>query len=142
MIKRKRAIDILGVKHKVKHIDTGDNDGYYDSDNKLVEISNEITDQEKYDYTVFHEGAHGVFQVSGIQQDISLPQEHAIIDSMWAFIKKNFEIKLKCAPKLSSSIPCTGLMRRNNMSSIRCRSFFTLQILSSIRLTVIFLPRT
>lgn len=95
MIKRKRVLDILSVKHKVKHIDTEGKDGFYDAANVLVEVNKEINDQDRYNYVIFHEGAHGVFQIAGIQQDISLPQEHVIIDSIWAFLNKNFEIKLK-----------------------------------------------
>lgn len=85
----------MSQKHKVKHIDTGDKGGFYDAGNKTLEIDKTIQDQEVYDYTIFHEGAHGVFQVTGIQQDITVPQEHVIIDSLWQFIKKNFEIRLK-----------------------------------------------
>lgn len=95
MIKRKRVIDILSVKHKVKQCDTGDKGGFYDAANKTLEMDKDIATQELYNETLFHEGLHGVFQVTGIHQDITLPQEHVIIDSVWTFLNKNFEIKLK-----------------------------------------------
>lgn len=94
-IKRKRLLCIMGVNHRVRHIDTGDKGGFYDAANKLLEIDKDLATQELYDETIFHEGCHGVFQVTGIHQDITLPQEHVIIDSIWSFIKANFNIELK-----------------------------------------------
>lgn len=83
------------MKHKIRHINTGEKGGFYDAANKTIEIDREVKDQELYEETVFHEGGHGVFQVTGIHQDISLVQEHVIIDSIWAFLKENFNVSLK-----------------------------------------------
>lgn len=94
-LRRKRLLWIMGVKHKVRHIDTGDKGGFYSASDKLLEIDRDVKTQELYDETIFHEGCHGVFQVTGIHQDITLPQEHVIIDSIWSFIKANFNIELK-----------------------------------------------
>ena len=94
-IKRKRSIDILGVKHRVRHVDTGDKGGFYSFSDKLLEVDNEITDKQIYLETIIHESLHGVFFLNGIHQDISLAQEHCIIDSMITFLTTNFDIEFK-----------------------------------------------
>lgn len=94
-LKRKRLIWIMGVKHKVRHVDTGDKGGFYSPSDKEIEIDRTVDDPDKYAETIFHEGCHGVFQVTGIHQDITLPQEHVIIDSVWAFLKANYNVELK-----------------------------------------------
>jgi hypothetical protein len=95
MIKKKRSINILGVKHKIRHCDTGDNGGYYSYSEKLIEVDKDITDNETYIDTLIHEGCHGVFYITGIHQDISLAQEHVISDSIISFLRENFTIELK-----------------------------------------------
>jgi hypothetical protein len=95
MIKRKRFINILGVRHKIKHVDTGENGGYYCAVEKTIEIDKTLKDKELYINTVLHEGFHGVFHVTGINQDISLVQEHVITDSIISFLRENFTIELK-----------------------------------------------
>jgi len=93
-IRRIRNIDIMGVKHKVRYIKIdNDEDGYYTDG--LLEINREITDLERFLKVLIHEGLHGVFEKTGIHQDISLPQEHTIIDSTITFLFSNFDIKLK-----------------------------------------------
>jgi hypothetical protein len=93
-LRRIRSINIMGVKHKVRYIKIeGDGNGYY-SDG-LVEINREITDVGEFLKVLIHEGMHGVFEKTGIHQDISLPQEHAIIDSVSTFLFTNFNISLK-----------------------------------------------
>jgi hypothetical protein len=92
--RRVRNLNILGIVHKVRHIKIQeDNDGYYSAG--LIEINREIVDKPAYLKTLIHEGLHGVFEVSGIHQDITLPQEHTIIDSTIAFLFTNFDIDLK-----------------------------------------------
>lgn len=92
--RRVRNLNILGVNHKVRHIKIAEhNDGYYSRD--LVEINKDISDPQHYLRTLIHEGLHGVFEISGIHQDITLPQEHTIIDSTIAFLLTNFDIDLK-----------------------------------------------
>jgi hypothetical protein len=93
-IKRIRSISILGVKHSVRHIKTENGDNGYYSDG-LVEINKEIQNKEEYLKTLLHECLHGVLEKSGIHQDISLPQEHTIIDSTITFLLTNFDIELK-----------------------------------------------
>ena len=91
--KRIRGISILGVKHKVKYIKTENNeDGYYSQG--LIEI-NKGLDDEQYLRVLLHECLHGVMEASGIHQDISLPQEHTIIDSTITFLLTNFDVTLK-----------------------------------------------
>lgn len=93
-LRRVRNLNILGIPHKVRHIKIEeDNDGYYSKE--LVEINRDIDDPTQYLKTLIHEGLHGVFEVSGIHQDITLPQEHTIIDSTIAFLFTNFDIELK-----------------------------------------------
>lgn len=93
-IRRIRNIDIMGVKHKVRYIKIdNDEDGYY-SDG-LIEINREITELDRFLRVLIHEGLHGVFVKTGIHQDISLPQEHTVIDSTITFLFSNFDIKLK-----------------------------------------------
>lgn len=94
-LKRIRKIDILGVEHKVRHTDTGEKGGWYDAGEKRIEIDRTVTDEWLYLETLLHESFHGVFQITGIHQDISLVQEHVITDSIISFLKKNFEIKLR-----------------------------------------------
>lgn len=94
-IRRKRSIEILGEKHKVRHINTGDSGGFYEAATKTIEIDKTVNDQDSYNYTLFHEGAHGVIQITGLHQDLTLVQEHVIIDSLWSFLKNNFTITLK-----------------------------------------------
>jgi hypothetical protein len=92
--RRVRNLNILGIVHKVRHIKIQENnDGYYSAG--LIEINREIVDKPAYLKTLIHEGLHGVFEVSGIHQDITLPQEHTIIDSTIAFLFTNFDIDLK-----------------------------------------------
>ena len=93
--KRIRSIYILGVKHKVKHVDTGDKGGFYSPADKLIEIDKDVTEFDPYLDTILHESMHGVFQITGIHQDISLPQEHVIIDSIISFLRANFTIEFK-----------------------------------------------
>lgn len=91
--KKIRSISILGVKHKVRYIvpQEGEN-GYYSEG--LIELNKDIDDPEEYLRTLLHESLHGVFKVSGIHQDITLPQEHTIIDTFISFLTANFDIKL------------------------------------------------
>jgi hypothetical protein len=92
--RRVRSLNILGITTKVKHIKIQeDDDGYYSPG--LIEINHEIEDKSHYLKTLIHEGLHGVFDVSGIHQDINLPQEHIIIESTIAFLFTNFDIDLK-----------------------------------------------
>ena len=92
--RRVRNLNILGIVHKVRHIKIQENnDGYYSAG--LIEINREIVYKTAYLNTLIHEGLHGVFEVSGIHQDITLPQEHTIIDSTIAFLFTNFDIDLK-----------------------------------------------
>ena len=93
--RRKRLIDIMGVKHKIKHLDTGDKGGFYSPSDKEIEIHKDTRDPEKYLETVLHESLHGVLYVTGIHQDISLAQEHVIIDSVITFLMTNFNIEFK-----------------------------------------------
>lgn len=93
--KKKRSIDILGVKHKIRHIDTGDKGGFYDSTNKIIEIDREIDEKQQYLETVLHEALHGVLFHNGSCQDISISQEHCIIDSTITFLMTNFNIEFK-----------------------------------------------
>jgi hypothetical protein len=94
-LKRIRSIDILGVKHRVRHVDTGEKGGFYDTENKLIEVDKDLTSKELYLETILHEGFHGVFELTGIHQDITLVQEHVISDSIITFLKKNFDIEFK-----------------------------------------------
>lgn len=94
-MKRKSSIPILGVTHKIKHVDTGAHGGFYDGVTKTIEIDRDVTDEEMYIDTVLHEAFHGVFQVTGIHQDITLVQEHVISDSIITFLRENFTIKWK-----------------------------------------------
>jgi len=93
--KRKRSIDILGVKHKITHKHLDEASGYYYPGEDRIEICNQITDASEYLETVLHECCHGVLLKNGITQDISLAQEHVIIDSIITFIKTNFDIEFK-----------------------------------------------
>jgi hypothetical protein len=93
MIKPKE-IDILGVKHKVKHLKLKKHDGYYYSNN-IIEINKDINVEEDYLKVLLHECLHGVVLKSGLHQDVSLPQEHCFIDSTITFLFRNFDIKLK-----------------------------------------------
>lgn len=99
MLKRKRWLDVLGVKHKVRHLkfkgEEAGCEGFYDTQTQLIEISNEIQDQTKYNQVLMHEGFHGVLHLNGSAQDLVISQEHAIIDSFITFLYRNFEIKLK-----------------------------------------------
>lgn len=94
-LRRKRKIDILGVKHKIRHTNTGDKGGFYSPADKEIEVDRDVKDFDAYHDTILHEGFHGVFQITGLHQDISLPQEHCIIDSIISFLKTNFEIDFK-----------------------------------------------
>lgn len=97
MTKRKfkkiRSMTILGIKHKVRYITPEPGDGGYYSEG-LIEIDKNV-DYDEYLKTLIHEGLHGVFEITGIHQDISLPQEHTIIESTIAFLSSNFDITLK-----------------------------------------------
>lgn len=99
MLKRKRWLDVLGVKHKVRYLKFKGEDancnGFYDTEEQLIEISNEIKDQTKHDQVLMHEGLHGVLHLNGSAQDLVLSQEHAIIDSFITFLYRNFDVKLK-----------------------------------------------
>lgn len=84
----------MGVKVKVKHPKITDgNAGYYY--HNTIEINREIIDPEEYLEVLIHESLHGVFEKTGICQDINLPQEHTIIDSVITFLTANFDITLK-----------------------------------------------
>jgi hypothetical protein len=91
--KRIRKLNILGVKHSVKYIKTDSDNGYYSQG--LIEINKDILDKDEFIRVLIHEGFHGVFQITGIHQDISLPQEHCIIDSAISFLMANFHIEIK-----------------------------------------------
>lgn len=97
MIKRKiRKIDILGVKHKISYPKLEDGAGaYYYPVEKKIEIDGDITDETEYIEDLLHESFHGVLYVTGIHQDITLAQEHCIIDSMITFLLTNFNLELK-----------------------------------------------
>jgi hypothetical protein len=93
---KKRRIDILGVKHKIKYPKNLKDGGYYSPSDKEIEIDlSTVANDEDYLKTLIHEGGHGVLYLTGIHQDITLPQEHAIIDSMITFLFTNFDISLK-----------------------------------------------
>jgi hypothetical protein len=94
-IKRKRSIEILGVKHKIKHVNTGDKGGFYSASDKEIEVDKDLNNEEQYMDTILHESFHGVFQITGIHQDISLAQEHVITDSIISFLRANFTIEWK-----------------------------------------------
>lgn len=93
-LKKIRVISILGVKHSIRYIKPKDGENGYYSEG-LLEINKDISEPQEYLKTLLHESLHGVLQISGVHQDISLPQEHAIIDSTIAFLLTNFDIELK-----------------------------------------------
>lgn len=94
-MKRKRKINILGVDHKIKHVDTGESGGFYSSSDKEIEIDKDLKDADLYLDTILHESFHGVFYITGISQDISLAQEHVISGSIISFLRANFNMEFK-----------------------------------------------
>lgn len=93
-IKRIRSINIMGIKHKIKYRKITDgNNGYYYND--TIEINTQIEDPKEFMEVLLHESLHGVFEKTGIHQDINLPQEHTIIDSTITFLLANFDIRIK-----------------------------------------------
>jgi hypothetical protein len=99
-LKNRRKIDILGIPHLIRRNKTGKSaDAYFSSaygqGPGLIEIDPSIKDRQEYLRVLLHECLHGVFQYTGVHQDITLPQEHAIIDSTITFLMANFDIELK-----------------------------------------------
>ena len=95
-IKRKRVIDILGVKHKIKYRKfTDGNAGFYSCADKEIEIDKDTTEKEAYLNDLIHECLHGVLDLAGVSEDITLTQEHCIINSTLTFLFANFNIELK-----------------------------------------------
>lgn len=94
-IKKKRVVSILGIKHRVKYIPLENEDGWYDEANRLIEIDKNIVNKEEYEDSILHECLHGGLTISGLTQDISLPQQHVIINTVINVLRANFKIELK-----------------------------------------------
>jgi len=98
-LRRKRKIEILGVPHRIKYekIENPEDGGYYSPSDKEIIIDRETTIESEYMDDLLHECLHGVLDISGAAQNLTLIQEHCIIDPIVSFLRNNrvFELRLK-----------------------------------------------
>jgi hypothetical protein len=67
-----------------------DDDGEYDVETNTISIHSDVPKKDHQDLLI-HEALHGLFDISGLDRDINLAQEHIIIQGVIRLLNDNFK---------------------------------------------------